>query len=177
MELVHVKGLDELARNLKALPTKIARKAFRAGVSAGAKLIQDDYKARIASRTGTLRRSVVRKFIRELSNDQQVVMYVTPRKGKKLRRVSKSGKSLNADAYYASWVEFGHLTRPAVLRQIKRGRGRDAAVAKMVSSGAVRSVPGRRWLTQSFESNKMKAIEVMRERIAESLRDLPEFGR
>lgn len=177
MDTVHVKGLDELARKLKALPQKIARKAFAGGVSAAAKVIQDDYKSRINNRTGTLRRSVVRKFIREQSNDQQVVFYVVPRKGKKLRRVGKRGENKSADAYYASWVEFGHLTRPSKTRALKRGRGRNEAVSKLIAAGSVHRVQGKRWLTQAFESNKMKAIDVMKERIAENLRKLPEFER
>lgn len=175
MDTVHIKGLDDLVRNLRALPVKIARKAFGSGVSAAAKVIQDDYRARINNRTGTLRRSVVRKFIREESNDQQVVYYVLPRKGKKLRRTGKKGNNLSADAYYASWVEFGHYTRPSGMRQLKRGRGRDAAIAKAVAAGSVRRVAGRRWLTQSFEAKKNAAIDVMKNKIADNLRKLPEF--
>lgn len=116
-EIVHVEGLAEFAQALKMLPANIARNVLRGAVAAGAKVIVDEAKAKAPIYTGavsaghpppgTLRRSIIRKQIRELSDLTRQTIYVTVRKGAKYRQQGKKG-NLSQDAYYAGWVEFGN---------------------------------------------------------------------
>jgi len=168
MQTVQVRGLSELSQRLRALPEKIARNALRSGVNAGARIIRDAYKGKINNRTGTLRRAAVTKFIREESNDQQATYYVVPRKGKKLRRTGKRGQNLSADAYYASWVEFGH--------RIVSRRGKVSGwTIRSRRSSATGTVPARRWLTQAYEQNKERSLTAIQNKITDNLSKLSEF--
>jgi hypothetical protein len=106
-ETIQIQGIEEMKRQLAALPAEIAKKVLRKGVLAGATLIK---KAEIAaiqrgnvvqSRTGTMERAAIVKFMSAQSNDTQVEYIVTFRKG-------KSQQKKGRDAFYASWVEFGH---------------------------------------------------------------------
>ena len=160
-EIIKVYGLEELARKLKALPARMTRNALRSGVNAGARLVRDTYKMSVNSRTGTLRRSIVTKFIRERSNDQQAMYYVTARKGKKLQRLGKR----NADAYYAGWVEFGHKIVP------RGGKG----TFRARRAAATGTVEGKRWLTRAFESKKLSALDAIKIRIGQNLAKMAEF--
>ncbi|MGH7785087.1 MAG: hypothetical protein ACREO5_14765, partial [Candidatus Binatia bacterium] len=55
----------------------------------------------VVTQPGTLRRAAITKFVATASNATQVEYIVTFRKGP---RQQKGGR----DAFYASWVEFGH---------------------------------------------------------------------
>lgn len=116
MDKVEIEGLKELQLKLLELPKRLARNAMRAAVGAGAAVIRTEIKMRAPVYTGkvsdghpppgTLKRAVVSKYIREMSNDFEAVFKVTVRKGK---RFAKQGKkeNLSQDAYYAMWVELG----------------------------------------------------------------------
>jgi len=197
-EIIKVHGLEELARKLKALPARMTRNALRSGVNAGARLIRDAYRGSVNDDTGTLRRSIITKFIRERSNDQQAMYYVTARKGKKLQRLGKR----NADAFYAGMVEFGHYTRPAgkhsvvtarihggrpggpestkfltrsVFNQLPRGKGRALQLGIMAGRGEIKWVEGRRWLTRAFETKKLGALDAIKIKITSNLAKMAEF--
>ena len=113
---VEIEGLKELQAALLELPKKTAKNALRSAVNAGASVIRKDARKRAPVYTGpvsaghpppgTLKRSVIQKYIRELSNDFQTTFYVTVRKGKKYREQGKKG-NLSQDAFYAYFVEYG----------------------------------------------------------------------
>lgn len=113
---VELQGLQELQAALLELPAKIGKNILRSSVNAGASVIRKEAKQKAPVYTGetqaghpppgTLKRSVIQKFIREQSNDFQSTFYVTVRKGKKYRDQGKS-KNLSQDAYYAYFVEYG----------------------------------------------------------------------
>jgi HK97 gp10 family phage protein len=115
-EFTRVEGLDVFAQALKLLPKNVARNVLRGSVSAGAKIIADEAKAKAPTYTGsvtkghpppgTLKRSIVRKQIKELSDLTKQTFVVAVRKGKKYQKQGKSG-NLSQDAFYATWVEFG----------------------------------------------------------------------
>ncbi len=173
-ETVTIKGLDELARNLKALPAKlqknIMRKALGASGAAGVikKVAQANAPVSAAPVTrgggrvtqpGVLKAAAIVKFIRNQSNDTQAVYIVTFRRGKKAQRIGK--RANNRDAFYASWVEFGHKIVPRTRRigRDRRGRFINARTrsARRVSAGG--TVAGRRFLTRAFNSAGRQALD------------------
>lgn len=165
-----VQGLEELKATLAKLPIEIGRKVLRQGTSAGAAKLKGFLKAEVPQRTGTLQRSAIIKFVRENSNDTQAVYIVTFRRGKKAQARSatskKTGKTrqvANKDAFYASYVEFGHKVVP---RKSKGGGQRP--------SGRTR-VEGKHYLRDSFQKHQDDAIEAMKAGLTKALLKLPEF--
>lgn len=165
-ELVFVHGLPELKAKLEALPATIATRVLRSAVLAGANVIKEEAirKAptgparRGISPPGTLKAAAVVKFASQESNATQVEYLVTFRKGKAQR---KHGR----DAYYASWVEFGHLMVPrsaraetlaGVLRNRRTLRSRRA---KAQTSG--KRVEPHPFLGPAFEDAKQRALDAI----------------
>lgn len=97
---IKVDGLAELDRKLRALGPDIARKGLRSAVGAGARVILNQAKARAPVDTGTLRRALYMKQIREESSDSRQTFFVSVRSGKKEQKK-------NRDAWYWRLVEFG----------------------------------------------------------------------
>jgi HK97 gp10 family phage protein len=149
MELEHVKGLRELSDALRQLPDRIARNALRQSVAAGAAVIRKDAQSRapVASSPlpsggpppGTLKRSVVTRYARELSNQVSQTYTVGVRHGKKYRKQGKKG-TLSQDAYYWRWVEFGTVK--------------------------MRAQP---FLRPAFEANKQLAVQVIAQYLAKRI--------
>lgn len=113
-----VAGLDQLAKMLKQLPANISRNVLRQAVSAGAQVIVKEARLKAPEYSGpefsekkrethpppgTLKRSIYKKQIRELSDLGRQVFFVGARHGKKSK----------FDAYYFRFVEFGTSRMPA----------------------------------------------------------------
>ncbi|MFW1755458.1 HK97-gp10 family putative phage morphogenesis protein, partial [Acinetobacter wanghuae] len=86
------------------------------------------------------------------------------------QRGGKSFQTSNKDAYYWTWVEFGHVV---TTKKIKGGlRAREKARIPLKAAGQF--VPARPFMRPALESNKTAAIEAVRvelaKRIAEGLR-------
>ena len=168
-EIIRVEGLEDLKRKFQALPRDVARKAFRRALSAGAKQARDDARnaaplgkgpkrrgGRIVP-PGTLKRSALVRFDRTQSNDTQAVYLVTFRRGKKQQKG-------NRDAYYASWVEFGHRIVPRKPKgsRWKRKRGVTSAFSLAGRrAAATGSVAGVRYLTNSFAAGRYKYLAII----------------
>lgn len=142
---VEIEGLKELQAKLLELPQKVAKNALRSAVNAGASVIRKEAKQRAPQYTGkvsaghpppgTLKRSVISKYIRELSNNFQSTFFVTVRKGKKYRGQGKKGDK-SQDAYYAYFVEYGtsKMTAKPFLRpafEAKKEEALQAMVSKL----------------------------------------------
>jgi HK97 gp10 family phage protein len=97
---VKVTGLDVVERRLKGLGPDISKKVLRNSVAAGARVVRKAAEGRVPVDTGTLKRSLYIKQIREESNPSKQTYYVGSRHGKKYQK-----KGL--DAYYFPFVEFG----------------------------------------------------------------------
>ena len=83
-----IHGLDDLARQLKELPERVARNALRAAVYAGASVVRKEVKARAPVATGKLKAAVYQKQIREHSNVYTQVFFVGVRSGARRRRTA-----------------------------------------------------------------------------------------
>lgn len=138
-EFAHVQGLSELAKNLRDLPQAIRDKHLRASVSEAASLVKEEAIALAPLWTGpvsrghpppgTLKKSIIAKFIPEESKNGKATFFVTV-------RGRRRGRSKIPVAYYWWWVEFGiprmrarPYLRPAF--QNKRGAALNAIVARL----------------------------------------------
>jgi HK97 gp10 family phage protein len=154
---VHVTGLAELSAALKQLPITIAQKVLRGTVNAGAQPVYEAVLRNAAGaeansphvETGTLLRAIYVKHIAELSSEIQQVFYVGVRKG-------KSQQKKGRDAYYWSWVEFGHHIVP---RTAKGGATIKARRDAAVSAGTY--VVPHPFLRPGFEQVKGSALAAM----------------
>lgn len=166
---IQLRGFAELAAKLRDMPDNISRNALRSAVAAGAAVVRDEAKARIGTDpkidTGTLKRSLYIKQIRELSGLTRQTFYVGARQGKRYAKMGKKGRS--ADAYYAKWVELGHFTR--AVKSSNRGQRNNAALEAAVRSGKVKWVPGHPFLRPAFELKRGAAIDSIAAKLRERL--------
>ncbi len=187
-EVIKVTGLQELNRALSQLNDDVKKKYVRGAVGAGARLIRDAAirnaatviagtapKSGIRRRTGRLQRAIYSAWLAKESTADSQSFIVSVKRGKNFQsktrqRGGKSFQTSNKDAYYWTWVEFGHVV---TTKKIKGGlRAREKARIPLKAAGQF--VPARPFMRPALESNKTAAIEAVRvelaKRIAEGLR-------
>lgn len=168
--LVHVKGLEELKAKFAQLPKDLNAKVLRSGVAAGARVVKaaaianapigDSRRGHVA---GTLKRAAIIKFLAAGSNDTQVEYIVTFRMGKRQQRFHR-------DAYYASWVEFGHKTVPRSAKAVNlRGLLRNQRTLRSRRRAASERVPPHRFLGPAWEATKDAALNAITEATSRAL--------
>ena len=155
---IKVDGLAELRHAMRQLPDNIARTVLRGAVNAGAGEIAKEVSARAPEDTGTLKRAIYRKHIRELSGDLRQTFFVGVRSGKKYQAVKKGKRTVNMDAWYWRFIEFGHFTR--------RVKG---DLIKAMKTEGVRWIPARPFLRPGFEAATSRAIEAVRAYLAKRI--------
>lgn len=176
-EIIKVTGLTELNTALRKLAEDVQKKYLRGGVAAGARVVKSAAVRNVPVKSGTLRRAIYSKWMREASGNERQTFLVSVRRGKRYQAktvTSKKGRSRttkNNDAYYWTWVEFGHVaTGPT---KIKGGTARREKARKALKSSG-KFVPPRPFLRPAFEANKLAIIEAVRvelaKRIMEGLR-------
>lgn len=165
-------GLKELQEALKQLPDRIAKNVLRGAVSAGAAVVRKQVVANAPLWTGpvgkghpkpgTLKKSIYQKQIGELSNNVKQTFFVGARRGKGYREKGQ-------DAYYASWVEFGHFFVPPRPKGVTRKAHRKENRSKFV--------PAHPFIRPAFESKKVEAVEAIKayleKRIPDEVAKLP----
>lgn len=102
-----VEGLAELRAALLELPRNIGRNVLRGAVNAGAREIAEEVKVRAPIDTGRLRAAVFRKHARELSSAMRQTFIVGVRSGKRHQQLTRGRRTVNLDAFYWRFVEFG----------------------------------------------------------------------
>lgn len=175
--LQYVKGLSDLNAALAMLPEQIAKNVLRGAVNAGASVIRKEA-VRLAPvyepgkygvpdprvDPGRLKRAIFQKHAPERSSITAQTVIIGVRKGKSERAKQRGGRTVNLDAYYAKWVEFGHWyvppRKPGYTRKMHRAR---------YATPPGLYVPARPFMRPAFEAKKgdaIKAIEqYLRERI------------
>ena len=186
-EAIKVTGLKELNDALNRLNADVKKKHLRGAVGAGARLIRDAAiknaaavigqttpKSGVRRRTGRLQRAIYSAWLAKESTADSQSFIVSVKRGKNFQsktttRRGKTFQSSNKDAYYWTWVEFGHVVTTT---KIKGGlRAREKARKPLKAAG--KYVPARPFMRPALESNKTAAIEAVRaelaKRIAEGL--------
>ncbi|ACC76149.1 HK97-gp10 family putative phage morphogenesis protein [Paraburkholderia phymatum] len=121
-----IKGFEQFSAALEQFPQNVARNVMRTGLRKGAELLhetaknlapeleKEDKRSRNSAVPGRLKDSIYHKLIPELSSGDLLQTYfVGVRRGQKSAQLKvKGGKILNLNAYYWTWVEFGHYYVP-----------------------------------------------------------------
>lgn len=97
---MQIEGLRELEAKLRGMGPKLAKNGLRSAVAAGSRVVMAEAKRKVPVDTGTLRRAIYMKQIREQSSSSKQTYYVGVRRG-------KSERKKNRDGYYFAFVEFG----------------------------------------------------------------------
>ena len=97
---IKIEGLKELERKLLGMAPKLAKNGLRSAVAAGSRVIMAEARKNVPVDTGTLRRAIYMKQIREQSSNSKQTYFVGVRRG-------KSEQKKNRDGYYFGFVEFG----------------------------------------------------------------------
>lgn len=163
---VKVTGLAELNAALNRLADDVAIKHARGALAAGAALIRDEARKNAPQLTGKLKRAIYSMWMREMSTRERQTFFVSVRRGKKFQgrtSTSKSGKTrttADRDAYYWTWIEFGHVSAGPG-GQLKGGtRRRERARSEKRAAG--KFVPPQPFLRPAFEAKKQEAVEAVK---------------
>lgn len=92
---------EALLNALKQFPINIQKNVMTGAIRAGANVIRDEARKRVAKRTRNLEKSI--KTIKRKAERNQIKFTVTPAKG----------RSEKYDGWYAHFIEFGTVNQPA----------------------------------------------------------------
>lgn len=174
---IQLKGFAELAAALREMPDNVNRNALRAAVNSGAAIVRDEAKLRAPVETGTLRRAMYVKQIRELSGTTRQTFYIGARQGKKERAVGK--KKVNRDAYYARWVEGGHkiVPRGSKATTALNRLGRRITGLTIRRNAAQGFVPPHEFLQPAFKAKIGAATDAMATKLRERIERYRNLGK
>jgi HK97 gp10 family phage protein len=168
-------GLDEMLRELRELPAKMQQNVIRGAAAKGASVLRLEAVTRAPDSAssgpvmpakghpppGTLKRAIYQTRVPSQCTATREVFRVDVRRGKKASK-SAGGKSSSVDAFYASWVEYGHYARvPHAMTKTAKAAGRALGVAKWV--------PAHPFMRPALQAKSNEAIEAMRAYIAQQL--------
>ncbi|TCG08376.1 hypothetical protein BZM27_12645 [Paraburkholderia steynii] len=184
-----IKGFEQFSKALEQFPQNVARNVMRTALRQGAELLhetckrmapeleKEDKRSKGHAVPGRLKDSIYHKLITELSNEWMQTYYVGVRRGQKSEQVKvKGGKVLNLNAYYWTWVEFGHYYVPPRTSQQKEfySEKRFNAAARM--TGMAVWIPPRHFMRDAWTLSKDAVMDVtiryMEERIPREAKKL-----
>lgn len=180
----YVKGLRELNDALAALPKAIAKNVLRGAVNAGATVIRKEAALRAPvyqpgkygipdtrPDPGRLKRAIYQAHAPERSSEIVQTVLVGVRQGKSQRAKQRGKSTVNLDAYYAKWVEFGHWYVPP------RTEGTRKAHRAKYAAPPGRFIPAKPFMRPAFEAKKDEAIKAIEQYLRERLpRELNKQG-
>jgi hypothetical protein len=160
-----IKGLDEFQRALSTFPQNIARNVLRGAVNAGATVLRNEAVALAPEYEGDdervdkglIKRAIYQKQIAELSNLYSQTFFVGVRRGKK-SSVKIKGQRVIVDAYYWTWIEFGHYYVPPNTSDWMSQKTHRKAVKS--SAGAIWVQP-RSFMRPAFANAQGKAAQAV----------------
>lgn len=167
--LQYIKGLDEFQRALEQLPKGIAKNVLRGAVAAGANVLHKEAEHLAPEYEGDdprpdkglIKRAVYHKQITERSSEFMQTYFVGVRRGKK-STVKVKGRKVSVDAYYWTWLEFGHFYVPKQADNIPGGHLPQSMHRALSKSG-----PGAIWveprsfMRPAFAIAKDEALKAM----------------
>ncbi|MBK3333553.1 HK97 gp10 family phage protein [Burkholderia pseudomallei] len=145
--LTHIVGLDDVLAKMAELPKQASMQINRGAANAMATKVRQQavYLAPVYEGEakgpvpGRLRDAIIQKHLPELSGTYRQTFLVTVRRGQKPASggvIVKGGKVAGVDAYYWTWVEFGHWYVPrrpkGITRKAHRERAREGESAVWV---------------------------------------------
>ena len=165
--IVSMSGGDALKKKLAALSEGLREGALRSAGFAGAQIIQQRAIANAPYFTGTvaqghpppgtLKNSIVVKRVVDECGDFKQSYIITVRRG------PVGG---NHDAYYAHWVEYGHIYRGAGDKLTGSASVKAAKRAMHISMGG-KVVPAHPFMRPAFLSTREAAAKAIEDRIGQ----------
>jgi HK97 gp10 family phage protein len=161
---IKVEGLKELERKLLSLGPKVGREALRSALGGGAQVIKSGARVLAPAKTGRLQRAL---YVKRMPKNNPFVekMIVGVRHGKKMQKAG-------LDAFYWTFLEFGHLVRPKG-HAGKNGKTIFSRTPTQRAQGG-KVVAARPFLRPAFEIRKMAAMDrikqVLQKKIAQYAR-------
>lgn len=162
-----IAGMDELRARMNGLPARLANGAIRSGLRQAANMVKAQAKANFSGAGGP----------NELTGALKASIRVTPRRGTPDRIVfnvvagtltASQTKKFGADsAYYALWVERGHINRK--MGQALRGGKESMKAARAASTS---NTPAHPFMRPAIEAKAQAAIDLMVQVIGSRLPEL-----
>jgi HK97 gp10 family phage protein len=159
-----VQGLDQLRVRLAAASDKLLKGALRTGLRKGATVVRNQARDNFNKAGGP----------NDITRALKSSIRVTQRRGTPTRVVfsvsagaltNAQTKKFGADsAYYALWVEKGHINRK--LGQALRGGSRKKAAARAASTS---NTPAHPYMKPAIEAKAQEAIDIMIQTVADKL--------
>lgn len=163
-DLQCIKGLKELQEQLKLFPANVSKNVMRTAVRRGAEVLHEacrrmapelqvDDRHQSPAIKGLLKSAVYHKLIAEFSNDLQQTYFVGVRRGKKSNNVKvKGGSVVNMNAYYWTWIEFGHFYVPP--RANKKTISQRENRKQHLEAGTAVWIPARHFMRDAWNLSK-----------------------
>lgn len=168
---IEFKGLEGLLANLKQFPQQVTARILKGAAATGASVIRKEAVLRAPMSTGpteaghpppgTLKRAIYQVRVTQECTTTREVFKVAVRRG---RRLNKAGKNLNdgKDAFYASWVEYGHFARvPHKMTKTAKAAGRMLGVAKWI--------PAHPFMRPAIQAKQADAFRAMQDYILKQM--------
>ena len=157
-------GFDDLRRDIAELSDAVRKRIALGMVAKGANVIKNEAKFLAPEWTGAveeghpppgaLKASIyAARLVSACTNDQESWV-IGVRAGKAFQTAKRGSATVNIDAYYASWVEYGHWTRTA--KKVKKS-AKQAARALGVATW----VPAQPYMRPAFDHGKTAAFAAM----------------
>lgn len=173
-----IDGLDQAIKELYALAPSLRDRVLKGMCATGASVLRQEAISRAPEYTeevskghppgGTLKKAIYQARLVDKCTATQEVWAVDVRRGKKFQATGKA--AVNRDAFYASWVEFGHYTRvPKAMTKTAKAAGRALGVASFV--------PPHPFMRPAFELKKSAALQAMQEYAQKHLAYATEMNR
>jgi HK97 gp10 family phage protein len=166
-----VQGIAGLMAELRQLPQVVQQRLMRGAMGTGARVIKDEA-VRFAPEwtgsvsqghppPGTLKRAIYTVRLVDKCTATLEAWKVGVRSGK--NKTARRGASVvSLDAYYASWVEYGHFAR------VGKGTSKDAKKAAQ-ALGVAAWVPAHPFMRPAFETKKGEAVRAMQAYLDDNL--------
>jgi HK97 gp10 family phage protein len=165
-------GLDRMLAEFRSLPNDMRERVMKGAVATGASVIRKEA-IRLAPEwtgdvskghppPGTLKKAIYQTRMVEQCTQTNEVWIVDVRTGKRAQNVKRGKGFVNLDAYYATWVEYGHHVR------VPKAQKKAWKAGTALVSGAF-SVAPQPFMRPAFDSKKNEAVQAMANYLAQNI--------
>lgn len=162
--------ISGLLRDLQEVPAVMQRRIIKGAVATGCSVVRKaqislapEYSGEVSQGhppPGTLKKAIYQTRLPEKCTDTFEVWKTDVRRGRASRK-GKGGKDVAVpDAYYASWVEFGHFTRGPGISAAQHRSARNAGTALLTGA---RWIPPNSYMRAGFETSQQAALNAMQD--------------
>lgn len=174
---MQIDGLQQMLAELRSLPDVLQKRVMKGAVATGCSVIRKEAILNAPEWTGpvsqghpppgTLKRAIYQTRLTDECTATVETWKVDVRRGKAAQSVKRGKSTVNLDAYYATWVEYGHYTR-APKGQSRRVEDR-AVRAAARGLGVAHWVPAKPFMRPAFDLKAKAAIDAMQSYFNERL--------